>query len=122
MEKAIQGDLTDPAAPSPRKQRKTISCRTKAPPPSLAKFLSVLHATGTRLVLLIWYPGYADQYKDPISPAVLPPSLKLSRNKKCDSISQTELSAHWDIVKSKANVTKDQADKIERETRDQHKY
>ena len=49
--------------------------------------------------------------KTPLSPAVLPPSLKLLRNKKCDSISQTELSAHPNIVKSEANFTKDQADK-----------
>ena len=38
-----------------------------------------------------------------------------------------ENSAIWfqgsaDPLKSEANVTKDQADKIERETRDQHKY
>ena len=58
---------------------------------------------------------------DPVPPAVLPKSLSLLRNKDCDTMTKTQLADHCKKIKGRADVSHLVADKIEQETRAQHK-
>ena len=130
LEKAIQADPTEPEVP--RKQ-KTMSGNVPAyvTQPSeelkadraarMKVFLEKLHKIGHKPVLLLAYPEYVDQFNDPVPPAVLPKSLALLRNKECDTMTEAQLADHCEKIKGRADVSQLVADKIEQETRAQHK-
>jgi hypothetical protein len=69
--------------------------------------------------MLSTVPVYSAEYKDPVKPVLLPPSLRNVRNQAYDSASDDALAGYCSGLVEKAAMTAEQAEKVERETRDQ---
>lgn len=76
---------------------------------------------GDRAVLLSSRPDYCQHFRDPVKPVLLPKSLTSLRNPACDCLSNDDLASYCKTVADKVNITVEEAAKIERDTRDQHK-
>lgn len=76
--------------------------------------------TGDRAVLLSSTPDFCSEFKDPVKPVLMPKSLVNLRNSACDNLSPESLHTYCKTVFEQLKVTREEAEKIARETREQH--
>ena len=76
---------------------------------------------GERSILLSTRELFADQFRDKVKPVHLPKPLTHLQNSKCDEMSESELVQYCKEKMDTLNINEEQASKIERETREQHR-
>lgn len=84
-------------------------------------YLAQLQKVSPKAAILSTLPVYCDAFTDPVQPFSAPDSLRSLRNKKMDGSELSVLRQYCKTIASKVNVTPEQAEFIERQTRKQHK-
>ena len=109
------------------KEPRTVNVNTKysstEPPDSnrLDSFMKDLFNAGDRAVLLSTTEQYSQHFVDKIKPVTLPNSLTKLRDSSCDDYNDAELSKVCESKKDRVMISAEEAEKIERETRQQHR-
>ncbi|KAK7495255.1 hypothetical protein BaRGS_00013437, partial [Batillaria attramentaria] len=122
LDKAINGDgnhqqgLRTCSAPS------AFASRVEPPTEQDMKvFRERLSKAGDNAIALSLVPEHCNSFRDPVKPTPAPKSLKAVRNTKLDNADYSTLLEYCDKIKDCANMTPEQASKLERKTREQSK-
>ncbi|KAK7478917.1 hypothetical protein BaRGS_00029898 [Batillaria attramentaria] len=122
LDKAINGDgnhqqgLRTCSAPS------AFASRVEPPTEQDMKvFRERLSKAGDNAIALSLVPEHCNSFRDPVKPTPAPKSLKAVRNTKLDNADYSTVLEYCDKIKDCANMTPEQASKLERKTREQSK-
>lgn len=80
-------------------------------------YLAQLQKVSPKAAILSTLPVYCDAFTDPVQPFSAPDSLRSLRNKKMHGSELSVLRQYCKTIASKVNVTPEQAEFIERQTR-----
>lgn len=83
-------------------------------------YLAQLQKVSPKAAVLSNYPSYCDAFADPIQPLSAPTSLRHLRDEQMDGTELSALRLHCKTLIGKVDVSLDQAQLVERQTKKQH--